>query len=671
MNITIPKIPEKTLALPSGKTLLRGLAVVALSRAALEGMAPLGLAFAATLPPNCAYIALLGLGAGILDAGLSGLKYIFSFIIYYILSNLKKTDDRSIHAYFLGGALAVSGGASLLLLGADIMSAILVLAEAVVCGGMYILFDNIGKNTATAHIAEVIVIGGILSGFSGVTIPYLNVNASSFVSVFVALCICYACQTPSAVLACMVLGFVINASGENAVMACGAYALSAALASTLANMGRFALSVGFLCGITVTALYRGSLAGISVADIFAPMILFILLPERVHCKIGSLINSRFDVKYEDEDKEARLAGKLRTVAAALSGLGMSVSSAPAAMESARAISDTVSSRVCRDCSLFESCWKNDSKRTYENMYEIWRTMERDGFCDSTNIPVRFRQSCIKSESLLCEFRHAYELAKQSALLSGEAGADRDIMARQYGEISNVLELLSREIESGCGSPEECEAKLCVQVTVMSEPKPGNVSCGDTAVHFKKDGSYFVILCDGMGSGDGAKSQSRLAAKLFEEFLKAGFEKESAVNMINSALALRADRESFSTADILEIDLESGIAEFLKIGSAQSLLKTKDGVEVISSKSLPVGILEQVDAEPQRRCISPGDLILMISDGVGEAGNGILKNEWIKKVLMLENRKDEELGRMILSGARSRTRFLDDMTCCIIRIKKER
>lgn len=669
MNITIPKIPEKTLALPSAKTLLSGICVAVLSRAGMAGMSPLGLAFAATFPPNSVYIALLGLGAGILHSGPAGIKYIFSYLIYYILSIIKKTDDPITRAYFLGTAFIVSGGASLLLSGADVVSGIYVIAEAVICGGVYLLFTNIGRKNPVAHIAEITLLGGILSGFSGVTIPYINVNVSAFLAIFSAMCICYACQTPSAVLGCMVLGFVLNASGENAVLALGAYALSAALASILADMGRFALSVGFLCGITVTALYSGSLQGTNIGDIFAPMILFVLLPQCVHCKIGSFINSRFDLTYEDREKESRLAKKLRTVASVLSDLGMGVSPAPAVMENAKAISDTVQARVCRDCSLFESCWKTDSKKTYDNMCEIWRTMERDGFCDSSNIPSRFRQSCTRSESLLCEFRHAYELAKQSALMSGEAGEDRSIMARQYGEIANVLELLSREIESGCDTCGEYEERLCVQVTIMSQPKNGNISCGDTVVHFKKDSSYFVILCDGMGSGDGAKSQSRLTANLFEEFLKAGFEKESAISMINSALALRADRESFSTADILEIDLERGIAQFLKIGSAQSLIKTKDGIEVISSKSLPVGILEQVDAVPESRCVAPGDLILMISDGVGEAGSGIMKNEWIKKVLMLENRNDQELGRMILSGARSRTRFSDDMTCCVIRIKK--
>ena len=671
MNITIPKIPEKTLVLPSGRWLLCGLLVVALSRATIAGMAPLGLAFAATFPLQSAYIALLGLAAGTLDTVGFGLKYIFSYLIYYILSNFKKTADCNKKAYFLGVAVAISGAAGLFWEGINIMSVIFLLAEAVVCGGMYLLFNNIGSKTAGSQLAQIIILGGILSGLAGVTIPYLDVNASKTITIFVAMSICYACEPPVAVLACMVLGFVTNASGENAVLVCGAYALSAAFASLLANMGRFALSVGFLCGITVTALYRGSLAGINIADIFVPMIFFVLLPDRVHHKIGSFINRWYSVEYEDEDKEIRIVGKMRTVAAALSSLGEGIFHTPESLESAKAISDTVSLRVCRDCSLFESCWKTDSKKTYENMYEIWRTMERDGFCDSTNIPARFRQSCIKSESLLCEFRHGYELAKQNALLCGEARVDRDIMARQYVEISNVLELLSKEIESGDNAIEEYETRISAKITVMSEPKPGNVSCGDTVVHFKKGGSYFVILCDGMGSGEAAKGQSRLAAKLFEELLKAGFEKESAVNMINSALALRADRESFSTADILEIDLATGVCEFLKIGSAQSLLKSKNEIEVISSKSLPVGILEQVDIEPQRRCVAPGDIILMLSDGVGEAGSGVLKNEWIKRVLMLENRRDEELGRMILSGARSRTRYCDDMTCCIIRIKKER
>ena len=139
-------------------------------------------------------------------------------------------------------------------------------------------------------------------------------------------------------------------------------------------------------------------------------------------------------------------------------------------------------------------------------------------------------------------------------------------------------------------------------------------------------------------------------------------------MINSAIALNADRESFSSADILEIDVCSGEAEFLKIGSAQSFMKRDNEVEEVSSSALPVGILERISVKPQKYKFSAGDEILMITDGIGEAGNGVLKNEWIKKIFVSSKGNCEERARQILDGAKARTVFSDDMTVVIIRLK---
>ena len=57
--------------------------------------------------------------------------------------------------------------------------------------------------------------------------------------------------------------------------------------------------------------------------------------------------------------------------------------------------------------------------------------------------------------------------------------------------------------------------------------------------------------------------------LLEQFLEAGFTKETAVKMINSALVLRSDGKTFSTIDISSIDLYSGVCEFLKAGAANA------------------------------------------------------------------------------------------------------
>ncbi|MBO5059996.1 MAG: SpoIIE family protein phosphatase [Clostridia bacterium] len=674
MNIIIPKIPEKTIALPAKSEILKGIVLIALARAELPGMSPLGLAFAATFSIENAYIALIGLCAGMADSGLNALKYILSFFVYYILIYMKKTEDSMVKSVALGVSVLIGGTISLLWNRSGIESAILLLPEVFVAGGAFYLFNFAGGKSGAAHFAELVIIGGILNGLSGIFLPYINVSAAVFAALFISMSLCYACEPPIATLACAALGFVMSVQSSDAVLAAGAFAISGMLSSLLAASGKFGAAVGFLSGIAVSAMYKGSLDGVRMMDIFMPLAVFVLIPESIHFRISSLINSRFETEYEDSAVNVRVANQLKTVAKAVCDLADGVTllsdknKENAAMKE---MFDTVASRVCRDCSLEGSCWRKDSKKTYDNMYELWRTMEEDGFCDHSNMPLAFRQVCMRSESFLCEFKHAYEMYKQNVLYRGEALSGRDIMARQYGEISKVINMLSHEVEGGGTVCETAAAKYRAEITVQQEAKPGQAVCGDTILHFQKDNKYFVILCDGMGCGNEAMSESRLTARLFSQFLKAGFEKETAVNMINSALALKADQESFSTVDLLELDLETGVARFLKIGSAQSFLKTKSNIEVISSKALPIGILESIEVSSVERELKSGDMILMASDGVGEAGSGVLKNDWIKKLLMMENRNDEELAKLILVGAKARMKFSDDMTCVVIRIKKSR
>lgn len=68
---------------------------------------------------------------------------------------------------------------------------------------------------------------------------------------------------------------------------------------------------------------------------------------------------------------------------------------------------------------------------------------------------------------------------------------------------------------------------------------------------------FLLLCDGMGSGAGAKRESAQAGKLVENFLRAGMEPGEAVETVSSALALRGEDGGSTTIDLLSFDLFSG------------------------------------------------------------------------------------------------------------------
>ncbi|MCC8169512.1 MAG: SpoIIE family protein phosphatase [Oscillospiraceae bacterium] len=194
--------------------------------------------------------------------------------------------------------------------------------------------------------------------------------------------------------------------------------------------------------------------------------------------------------------------------------------------------------------------------------------------------------------------------------------------------------------------------------------------GDSITAFTtEDYKLYVILSDGMGSGKAAMTESRVTIMLLREFLQAGFGIKTAINMINSALCLKLDYECFSTVDLMCVDLISGAAEFYKIGSAESFIYKNGGVETVFSVSLPVGMLPDITIRGQTKKLGDGDVVMMVSDGISEAGYGAARTDWLKKQIRMPYDTMDEMARDILDNAvkKSRDSVTDDMTVAVIRL----
>ena len=218
----------------------------------------------------------------------------------------------------------------------------------------------------------------------------------------------------------------------------------------------------------------------------------------------------------------------------------------------------------------------------------------------------------------------------------------------------------------------CDDCYYLDISYFQKEKDSEEVSGDTIIHFKTDkGKYYIILCDGMGSGYDASRESRMTAELLSGFLRAGFSKNIAINLINSTLALKMDREGFSTIDLCEIDLRSAKAEFIKIGGAQSYIKTHDTIETIATNGIPAGIMESIVADNITRTLNDNDMIVMASDGVSEAGYGVMRGEWIKGLMKTDGISNEELAKSIVTGARKKIypRTPDDMSAVVITLHK--
>ncbi|WP_392486004.1 stage II sporulation protein E [Haloimpatiens sp. FM7315] len=237
-------------------------------------------------------------------------------------------------------------------------------------------------------------------------------------------------------------------------------------------------------------------------------------------------------------------------------------------------------------------------------------------------------------------------------------------------------------EEGCNIDpitKECEVtfretpKYHIASFVKRKCKDGEEYNGDSYSFEKSsDGKYLMLISDGMGSGPEAGLESSCVVDLIEKFISFGFKRDTAINAVNSVMSLKFyEEEKFSTLDMANIDLYSGEMEFVKVGAAASFVKKGDKVEDIKSNTLPIGILDKVDAEVRNYKLENGDIIVMLSDGVVDYSNeNVGKNDWVINYLKNCNcNNPKEIAEQLiensleLSGGKVR----DDMTVMVSKV----
>lgn len=132
------------------------------------------------------------------------------------------------------------------------------------------------------------------------------------------------------------------------------------------------------------------------------------------------------------------------------------------------------------------------------------------------------------------------------------------------------------------------------------------------------GQEAAIISDGMGSGEKAFQESAMVIEMLEELLQAGFPKETAFSMMNTALVMGREEVCFSTLDLSIFDLYNGQCECLKAGAATTFVRKKDHMEHIYSESLPLGVVRSQKMEKTVCQLESGDLVVMVTDGVLDA-----------------------------------------------------
>lgn len=201
--------------------------------------------------------------------------------------------------------------------------------------------------------------------------------------------------------------------------------------------------------------------------------------------------------------------------------------------------------------------------------------------------------------------------------------------------------------------------------MASQKQEGSSISGDNAsMFFLEDGRYFICLSDGMGSGPAAGRESDMVVDLMEKFMTAGFEADTAIRLMNSAMVLKGEDDSFSTLDFASIDLYTGDLELTKIGAAASFVRHGCEVYTIPGGTLPAGAADVESQGASHIKLVNGDFLVMVTDGVLEYLHVKNPEEKISEMIaMIETHNPTVLAEKLMEHVMLFTggHALDDMT----------
>lgn len=205
--------------------------------------------------------------------------------------------------------------------------------------------------------------------------------------------------------------------------------------------------------------------------------------------------------------------------------------------------------------------------------------------------------------------------------------------------------------------------------VASMKKHGETASGDTHSVIRIDERKFMVaLSDGMGSGEYAKKVSETAISLLESFYRAKMPSDLVLSTVNKLLSFSKE-ETFACVDVAVVDLDSGKADIVKIGSPMGFILSENTLKILEGDSLPLGILEAMRPTAATYCLKDNDILLFVSDGVTSAFSS--SGELLDALKKIPCYNPQEIADNLLAEVlrRENGTAQDDITVVAVRLYK--
>lgn len=263
-------------------------------------------------------------------------------------------------------------------------------------------------------------------------------------------------------------------------------------------------------------------------------------------------------------------------------------------------------------------------------------------------------NCRKAGRLLQELRRSQEQLRTIRADRDRQQEYRAALIQQYSFLSQYLQDISDSIAQRRNPPRQWYQPEVAVCSASREKANGDRCLWFAGVECR----YYILLCDGMGTGEEAARDAQAAGAMLRKLLSAGFPPEHALRSVNSLCALQG-RAGAVTVDLAELRLDTGKAAIYKWGAAPSYLITRGEPIKIGTATPPPGLSVTDGRETvEKLSLRKGETLVLLSDGAG--GEEALRRAWERS-----GEPAGELAARILAS--SEADGSDDATVAVVRL----
>ena len=486
------------------------------------------------------------------------------------------------------------------------------------------------------------------------------------------------------------IGMVLGIINSTSPILVASYAISGMLAGILNKLGKIGVIIGFCIGNAIlTYVATGNTVPIiTIREILIASLGLLLIPKEVKIDITEIVNQTKCLPTTAgviEEKE-KTANKLNSVSDTILQIAKSYdASAKDTLDEAieddskKSFKEEALNNLedIEDNLLYEDILLNEN----DILEETYKILEQRGEINTEeliNILEKINNYKLVAESagtapeqIVKVLNSTYRINKLNTIWKHKEASNKKVLANQLGGVSKVISSLADDIKTE-EKMEENSKKYKLIIGVAEATKNKSEVSGDSNIRTKlHDGKYMLAISDGMGTGQKAKKSSSTVIQMLKRLLTTGFDNDISIGLINSAVNLNSNEETYATIDISIVDLSNGNIEFVKNGACPTFIKSEKKVEVIKAVSFPAGVFDKIDLVVYDKDLKENDIIVMCSDGILESNTEYKNKElWLKELLEnIQTKEVQKISEIILQEAIDNGFGIakDDMTVIVAKL----